>query len=206
MLCSRSPSLTRTTRTSFTIASNILRTFSAWRASGAIMFSRPIFVTPSTRCATSGAKSFFQARKRIFRVLDGVMQQRRRQRSGIQLHVREDVRDFQEMRDVGVAGTAELVAVAFGGNVIRTTNQPGILRGAIGTQFFEEFFETGVELALGAVPVEIQGQVGARSHNLVYAPRDSLRKSGTGRKTVSSTGKQRPLKTKGPGVTNRGLS
>ena len=54
MLCSRSASFTSTTRTSFTMASSILRMFSTCRASGAIMFSRLILVTPSTSRATSG--------------------------------------------------------------------------------------------------------------------------------------------------------
>ncbi len=56
MLCSRSASFTTTTRTSFTMASSILRTFSAWRASGASRSSRLILVTPSTSVAMSGPK------------------------------------------------------------------------------------------------------------------------------------------------------
>ena len=57
MLCNRSASLTRITRASFTIASSILRKFSACRSSldenGIVL----IFVTPSTTCATSGPNS-----------------------------------------------------------------------------------------------------------------------------------------------------
>ena len=56
------------------------------------------------------------------------------------------------MREVGVARLAELVAVLFGGDVIRAANEPGIFGRAIGRKFFQEFFEAGVDLALGAVP------------------------------------------------------
>src|SRR5580704_16772313 len=56
ILCRRSASLITTTRTSFTIASSILRTFSAWRASGASRSKRLILVAPSTRRATSAPK------------------------------------------------------------------------------------------------------------------------------------------------------
>src|SRR5256712_472995 len=56
MLWSRSPSFTRTTRTSFTIARSTLRTFSACRTSGASKSRRLIFVTPSTRRAVSSPK------------------------------------------------------------------------------------------------------------------------------------------------------
>src|SRR5579863_3073834 len=54
MLCRRSASFTITTRTSFTIARSIFRTFSACLASGASRSSRLILVAPSTSRATSG--------------------------------------------------------------------------------------------------------------------------------------------------------
>ena len=94
MLCRRSASFTMTTRTSFTIASSILRTFSAWRASGASRSSRLIFVTPSTSRATSGpncSEIFSSGNLRIF---DDVVKQRGAQRGHVQLHVRQDMRHF----------------------------------------------------------------------------------------------------------------
>jgi hypothetical protein len=56
MLCSRSASLTMTTRMSSTIARTILRTFSACASSFETLPRLLILVTPSTRCATSGPK------------------------------------------------------------------------------------------------------------------------------------------------------
>ena len=54
---------------------------------------------------------------------------------------------------------------------IRATDQPRVFRGPVGLQFYEEFFEARIELALGAVAVEIQGKIGGRRHTLVYASR-----------------------------------
>src|SRR6266571_3673273 len=57
MLCRRSASFTRMTRMSSTIASSILRKFSACRSSLDENGIALIFVTPSTTWATSGPKS-----------------------------------------------------------------------------------------------------------------------------------------------------
>src|SRR5579862_351929 len=46
---------------------------------------------------------------------------------------------------------------------------PRILRRPVFLQFFQEFAEAGVEQALGAVPVEMQGQISRPGHALVYA-------------------------------------
>ncbi len=56
MLCSRSANLISTTRTSVTMASSILRTFSAWRSSRLANWILSILVTPSTMCATWSPK------------------------------------------------------------------------------------------------------------------------------------------------------
>ncbi len=52
ILCNLSASLISTTRTSETMASSILRTFSACRSSRFANWILSIFVTPSTMCAT----------------------------------------------------------------------------------------------------------------------------------------------------------
>ena len=67
MLCSRSASLMITTRTSLTMASSILRTFSAWRSSRLANWILSILVTPSTMCATCSPK-----RAEISSVVTGV--------------------------------------------------------------------------------------------------------------------------------------
>ncbi len=57
MLCRRSASLMRTTRMSSTMASIILRRFSAWRSSRVANSILLILVTPSTMCATCSPNS-----------------------------------------------------------------------------------------------------------------------------------------------------
>jgi hypothetical protein len=61
--------------------------------------------------------------------------------------------------------------MALGGDFIGATYEPGIFGRAILAELIEEFFEAGVELALGAVSMEIQGNVASRRHVLVYAGR-----------------------------------
>ena len=56
MLCRRSASFTRITRTSSTMASRSLRKFSAWRSSEEEKGIWLILVTPSTMCSTSAPK------------------------------------------------------------------------------------------------------------------------------------------------------
>src|ERR1700751_6361719 len=57
MLCRRSASLISTTRMSSTMASTILRTFSAWRSSRLARLILSIFVTPSTMWTTCSPNS-----------------------------------------------------------------------------------------------------------------------------------------------------
>jgi hypothetical protein len=54
------------------------------------------------------------------------------------------VRDGEEMREIRVARTAELVTVAFGGDFVGPADQPRIFRGAILTELLEECFEARV--------------------------------------------------------------
>ncbi len=59
------------------------------------------------------SESFLNTSDGIFRVFDGIVKKRGRQRGGIQSHIREDVGDLKKMGNVGIAGTPELVAMAF---------------------------------------------------------------------------------------------
>ena len=63
------------------------------------------------------------------------------QRGGIHAHVRENMGDLQKMRDIGIAGAAELIPMALRGNFVGATNYPRILGRPIFAKFFEEFFE-----------------------------------------------------------------
>ena len=116
-----------------------------------------------------GTEAFLNARNRELRVFDDVMEERGGQRGGIHAHVGEDVRDLQEMAEIRVAGTADLVAVAFRGDFVGAANHPGIFGGAILAQLGEEFIEAGVELADVAVAMEVQRKVAGGRHETVYS-------------------------------------
>src|SRR5260370_40275970 len=88
---------------------------------------------------------------------------------GVEAHVREDVRDFEEVGQVRVAGAAELVVMALGGNFVSASEHPGVFGGAVLAELLEQFLETSVELASGAVAVEGQWDFVRRRHGLVYA-------------------------------------
>src|SRR6266849_868180 len=75
------------------------------------------------------------------------------------------------MGEVRVTGGANLVAVPFGGDFVGAADKPGIFRRAILAELGKEFLEAGVELALGAVAMEVQRNVASRRHILVYARR-----------------------------------
>ena len=54
------------------------------------------------------------------------MEKRGSERGGIEAHVRKDVRDFEQVGQVWLAGAAELAVVALGGNLVGATDHPGI--------------------------------------------------------------------------------
>src|ERR1700676_870769 len=76
--------------------------------------------------------------------------------------------------------------MALGGNLVSTADNPGIFGWTVLAEFFEELFETGFELADGAVALEAQGNITGRRHVLVYVrigQRASRRVSGEARRT-----------------------
>ena len=75
------------------------------------------------------------------RVFDDVMQQRGAERRDVQLHVREDVRDFEGMREVGLAGLAQLGAVLLGGKIKGAPQQLDVARRARLPYFFHQLEE-----------------------------------------------------------------
>ena len=151
MLCRRSASLTRTTRTSLTIASSILRTFSAWRASGASHIQPADFGDAFHEARDVRAETLFNASDGIFGVFDGIVKKRGGERGGVQPHVRENVGDFEKMGNIEIAGAAELVAMPLGSNFVSAADDPGIFGRTVFAKFFEELFEAGFEMADGAV-------------------------------------------------------
>ena len=105
-------------------------------------------------------EAFLNAGHWEFRVFDHVMEKRGGERGRVHLHVRENVRDLEKMGEIGFAGAAKLVAVAFGCDVVSAANQPRVVGRAVIFEFIEELCETSVEQALGAVPVEVERQIG----------------------------------------------
>ncbi len=79
------------------------------------------------------------------RVFDHVVQQRGAKRGDVQLHVRQDVRDFQGMRKVGIAGLAQLRAVLLGGKVERAPQQLNVARRARLPDLFNQFEEARLQ-------------------------------------------------------------
>ncbi len=108
MLCSRSASLISTTRTSDTMASSILRTFSAWRSSRLANWILSILVTPSTMCATWSPNLLADLLAGGRRVFHGVVQQRRRDGRRVQLHLHQHFGHLKRMHNVGLAAQARV--------------------------------------------------------------------------------------------------
>ncbi len=73
------------------------------------------FVTPSTICSDLLAEALRHLLDRGRGVLDGVVQQRRAQRLGVQAHARADARDADRVHDEVLAGLAPLRGVVLAG-------------------------------------------------------------------------------------------
>src|SRR5262249_11861684 len=84
----------------------------------------------------------------------------------------EDVRYFQQVSNVRLAGTAKLIVMALRGDLVGAANHPGIFGRTILFQFFEKLFEARVQLPNRAVAVEAERQIARRRHGLVYAHQD----------------------------------
>ena len=108
MLCSRSASLTSSTRMSSDIASRSLRKFSACSVCEDCSSSLLSLVTPSTRRATSAPNSALDLGDRGAGVLDRVVQQAGRDRGAVELPGRQDAGDLDRVREVGIARGPQL--------------------------------------------------------------------------------------------------
>ena len=123
MLCSRSASLTSSTRTSSAIASSSLRRFSACLASLVTRSSFLSLVRPSTSAPMSVPNIWSISARVAGGILDGVVQQRRRDGGVVELEVGQDRRDFERMGEIGVAGGALLLAMRLHGVDIGAVEQ-----------------------------------------------------------------------------------
>jgi hypothetical protein len=90
-------------------------------------------------------EAFGDALRGHARVLDHVVQKRGAERRDVQLHVRQDVRDFQGMRKVRVARLAQLRAVLLGGKIERPPQELNVARGARLPHFFDQLEEAHLQ-------------------------------------------------------------
>jgi hypothetical protein len=111
MLCSRSASLTSSTRMSSDIASRNLRRFSAARSLSVCASILESLVTPSTMPRDMVAEQPLDLLRRGDGVLDRVVEDRRGDRLVIEMQVGQDARDFDRMAEIGVAAGALLAAM-----------------------------------------------------------------------------------------------
>ena len=127
---------------SSTIASSILRKFSAWRSSLDENGIAPILVTPSTTWAISGPKSSAIRSGRRQRVLDDVVEQAGGDRHDVQFHVGEEIGDFERVHQIRLAGMANLAFVFERGEDIRPPQQLEVGLRAVASDFLQQRLET----------------------------------------------------------------
>src|SRR5215470_8291035 len=71
------------------------------------------------------------------------------------------------MSEVGIAGTPKLVAMALRSDFVSAADEPRVVGGAIAFQLLEKRVQASVQLALGAVAIELQRQIGRAGHLLM---------------------------------------
>ena len=139
MLCSRSASLTSSTRMSLEIAISSLRKFSACSACLVTRSSFLILVSPSTSVPISGAEHLVDLGPGRVGVLDHVVQQRRRDRGVVELQLGEDRGDFERVRKIGIARGALLVAVRLHGIDVGAVEQRLVRLGIVREHPLDQF-------------------------------------------------------------------
>ena len=130
---------------SSTIASSILRKFSAWRSSLDENGMAPILVTPSTTCETSAPKSSVMRSGRGQRVFDDVMQKPGGDRHHVELHVREEIGHLERMNQVGLTGMADLSLVLERREHVRPAEELEVRVWAVCPNFLEQRLESNHE-------------------------------------------------------------
>ena len=141
MLWSRSASLTRMTRMSSTIASSILRKFSACRSSLLENGMALIFVTPFDDVGDVLAEGVADALDGGEGVLDDVVEEAGRHADDVQLHVGEDVGDLERMDQIRLARMAHLSLVLQGRKHVGPPEQLEVGVGAVAPDLVEQVLE-----------------------------------------------------------------
>ena len=118
MLCSRSASLTITTRMSRAMARNILRRFSAWVSSRLRKSSWVSLVTPSTSNATSSPNWARNVIQRDFGIFNAVVEQAGADGAGVHADFSQQQGGAERMLGKGLAGLAHLAGMGARGEGI----------------------------------------------------------------------------------------
>src|SRR5436190_2752151 len=138
MLCRRSASLTRRTRMSSDIARTSLRKFSAclvWSDCSSMRDSFDAIDEP----ADLRAELTLDILERGDRILDRVVQEARHDRSAVELHLGQEARHLDRMREIRVARGAQLRTMRLHRIDIGAVQQPLIRIGIVGFDQFDEF-------------------------------------------------------------------
>ena len=125
-------------------------------------------VTPSTRPQTSSPNASLDLLERGRRVLDGVVQQGRAQRLGVEPHARADLRDADRVDDEVLARLAALVGVVLAGEDEGVDHAPAVdlARDLVGV-LLDDREQVREQLALGRR--QVGGRLGRRAVLVVLA-------------------------------------
>ena len=127
---------------SSTIASSILRKFSACRSSLDENGMALILVTPSTRCATSGPNSS-SMRSMVVSVSSTTSWSRpATMAAGVELHVGEDVGDLERVDQVGLPRLAHLALVREGREDVGPPEQLDVGVRHVASDLVDQVFES----------------------------------------------------------------
>ncbi len=107
-----------------------------------------------------------------FGVLNDVVEKRGAERCHVELHIREDVRHFQRVRKVGLAGKAHLRFVLFGGEIVGAAEELEVVAGAAAADFVHQLDEAQVH---GAARREADGRFGHGFHGRFHCNAEGAR-------------------------------
>ena len=83
--------------------------------------------------------------ERNFGVFDHVVKKRGAERGDVELHVREEVRDFDGMRKVGLAGKARLRFVLLGGEIVGAAKELEVVAGTVAAHFVQQLDKAQID-------------------------------------------------------------
>ena len=101
-------------------------------------------VAPSTRRATSAPNYFGNLLERNFGVFYDVVKQRGAERGDVEPHVREEMRDFDGVREERLAREARLSFVLLGGEIVGAAEEFEIVAGTIAADLVHQLDEAQI--------------------------------------------------------------